>query len=160
MQLAQDHVKVGGLGPWRRVVVRTPDAHQTPILTNLEAGKVGPARLACLVFARWRQENVFKYMGEHHGLDQLVSYTSGPADPDTLVVNPQRKRLDGDIAAKRRELAKLKADLGDVLLDEPKTGSRTAHGLKIAQKGASRSSATSKPTSTGSSPNASRCPNT
>ena len=136
MQIAQDQVQVGGRGPWRRVVVRTPDAHQTPILTNLEEGKVGPARLACLVFARWRQENVFKYMGHHHGLDQLVSYAAGPADPDTLVVNPQRTRLDRDIAAKRKVLAKLKADLGDALLDEPRDGSRTGHGLKIAQKGA------------------------
>ena len=136
MHIAQDQMKVGGRGPWRRVVVRTPDAHQTPILTNLPSGKVGPARLACLVFARWRQENLFKYMGEHHGLDQLVSYASGPADPDTLVVNPQRTRLDRDIATKRRELAKLKAELGDVLLDEPRDRSRTGHGLKIAQKGA------------------------
>ena len=136
MQIAQDHGQVGQTGPWRRVVVRTPDGHQTPILTNLEAGKVGPARLACLVFARWRQENLFKYMGEHHGLDRLVSYTSGPADPDTLVPNPERKRLDRDIATKRRELAKLKAELGDALLDEPKSDSRSAHGLKIAQHGA------------------------
>jgi hypothetical protein len=136
MQIAEDEVKINGRGPWRRVVVRTPDGHQTPILTNLEAGKVGPARLACLVFARWRQENVFKYMGEHHGLDQLVSYTSGPADPDTRVVNPQRKQLDRAIATKRRQLAKLKTELGDVLLDEPRDGSRTGHGLKIAQKGA------------------------
>ncbi|MFU8842046.1 MAG: putative transposase, partial [Nitriliruptoraceae bacterium] len=136
MHIAQDQVQVGGTGPWRRVVVRTPDGHQTPILTNLEEGKVGPARLACLVFARWRQENLFKYMGQHHGLDQLVSYASGPADPDTLVVNPQRKQLDRDIATKRRELAKLKADLGDVLLDEPKIDSRSGHGLKIAQHGA------------------------
>ena len=135
MHIAQDEVTISGRGPWRRVVVRTPDAHQTPILTNLEEGKVGPARLACLVFARWRQENVFKYMGQHHGLDQLVSYASGPADPDMLVVNPQRTQLDRDIAAKRRQLAKLKADLGDVLLDEPRDGSRSGHGLKIAQKG-------------------------
>ncbi len=136
MQIAEDEVTINGRGPWRRVVVRTPDAHQTPILTNLAAGKVGPARLACLVFARWRQGNVFKYMGDHHGLDQLVSYHDGPADPDTLVVNPQRKRLDSAIAAKRRQLAKLKTELGDVPLDEPRTRSRTGHGLKIAQKGA------------------------
>ncbi len=136
MQIAEDHVKVGGRGPWRRVVVRTLDGHQTPILTNLASGKVGPARLACLMFARWRQENLFKYMGEHHGLDQLVSYASGPADPDTLVPNPQRRQLDRDLAAKRTALAKLKAELGDVLLDEPRSGSRSGHGLKIAQKGA------------------------
>lgn len=51
------------------------------------------------------------------------------------MVNPERKRLDGDLAAKRRELAKHKAELGDVLLDEPKTNSRSAHGLKVARQG-------------------------
>jgi len=136
MQLAQDEVTISGAGPWRRVVVRTPNRHQTPILTNLPSNKVGPARLACLMFARWRQENVFKYMGEYHGLDQLVSYAADPADPNMRIANPKRRRLDRDITAQRRELAKLKAELGEVLLDEPRDGSRTAHGLKTTQKGA------------------------
>ena len=133
--LAEDEVKVGRTGPWRRVVVRTKDGHQTPILTSL-GPEVSAARIACLMFARWRQENLFKYMGEHHGLDQLVSYGADPADPDQLIPNPQRKRLDRQIADRRRQLAALKAELGDALLDEPKEGSRSAHGLKIAQGGA------------------------
>ncbi len=93
-QVAEDTAKVGGRGPWRRIVVRTADGHQTPILTNLGA--------------------------------------------DSRVPNPERKRLDREIAARRQELAVLKASLGDVLLDEPKTASRSAHGLKIAQRGAVR----------------------
>jgi transposase len=132
--IATDSVRVAKTGPWRRVVVRTRDGHQTPILTNL-GSEVGAARIACLMFARWRQENLFKYMGAHHGLDQLVSYGADPADADTLVTNPERKRLDRRIAEKRKQLAALKADLGDALLDEPKQG-RSAHGLKIAQAGA------------------------
>jgi transposase len=132
--IAEDRTKVGGTGPWRRIVVRTRDGHQTPILTNL-GPDVGAARIACLMFARWRQENLFKYMRAHHGLDQLVSYGADRADGDTLVVNPERKRLDRQIAEKRKQLAALRADLGDALLDEPKVG-RSAHGLKIAQAGA------------------------
>ncbi|MGH9008561.1 MAG: putative transposase [Acidimicrobiia bacterium] len=132
--LAEDTVKVGKTGPWRRVVIRTKDGHQTPILTNLGA-EVGPARIACLMLARWRQENVFKYMGEHHGLDQLLGYGADPADPDALIPNPQRRRLDRQIAERRKELAKRKATLGDALLEEPKANSRSAHGLKIAQGG-------------------------
>ena len=128
---------VGGSGPWRRIVVRTADGHQTPILTNL-GPEVSAARIACLMFARWRQENLFKYMGAHHGLDRLISYGAEAADADTRIPNPERKRLDREIAARRKELAALKASLGDALLDEPKTGSRSAHGLKIAQRGAVR----------------------
>ena len=132
--IAADEVKVGKTGPWRRVVIRTKDGHQTPIVTNL-GPEIGAARIACLMFARWRQENLFKYMGAHHGLDQLVSYGSDPANGDTLVANPERKRLDRLIAEKRKQLAALRAELGDALLDEPKLG-RSAHGLKIAQAGA------------------------
>jgi transposase len=135
--IAEDEVTVGGSGPWRRIVVRTADGHQTPILTNL-GPEVSAARIACVMFARWRQENLFKYMGAHHGLDQLLSYGAEAADADTRIPNPERKHLDREIAARRKELAVLKADLGDALLDEPKTGSRSAHGLKIAQRGAVR----------------------
>jgi transposase len=135
--IAEDEVTVGGSGPWRRIVVRTADGHQTPILTNL-GPEVSAARIACLMFARWRQENLFKYMGAHHGLDHLLSYGAEAADADTRIPNPERKRLDREIAARRTELAVLKADLGDALLDEPKNGSRSAHGLKIAQRGAVR----------------------
>ena len=97
---------------------------------------IGGASSTGLMFARWRPRNVFTYMGEHHGLDQLVSYAAGPADPDTQVANPKRRRLDPDIATRRRQLAKLKVELGEVGLDEPRDNSRTAHGLKIAQQGA------------------------
>jgi transposase len=136
-QIAEDEVEVGGSGPWRRILVRTPDGHQTPILTNL-GPEVSAARIACLMFARWRQENLFKYMGAHHGLDHLISYGAEAADAETRIPNPERKRLDREIAARRKELAALKATLGDAVLDEPKNGSRTAHGLKIAQRGAVR----------------------
>lgn len=73
LQLAEDHVSIAKSGPWRRVVVRTNDGHQTPILTSL--AEVPAARVAVLMFARWRQENFFKYMKEHLGLDQLLGYS-------------------------------------------------------------------------------------
>lgn len=132
--IATDEVKVGKSGPWRRVVMRTKDGHQTPILTNLGPHTVD-ARVAALMFARWRQENLFKYMGAHHGLDQLISYGYDPADADTLIPNPERKRLDREITEKRKHAVALRAEMGDALMDEPKTG-RRAHGRKIAQSGA------------------------
>ena len=135
MWIAEDTVKVAGAGPWRRIVVRTKDGHQTPILTSL-GERVGGARIACLMFARWRQENFFRYMGEHHGLDQLVSYAYDDANPDQMVPNPERKRLERDLAKLRAKARALMVELGDALLDEPRDGSRSAHGLKVAQKGA------------------------
>jgi transposase len=134
MQLAEDRVRVAQSGPWRRVVVRTKDGHQTPILTSLE--QLPAARVACLMFARWRQENFFKYAGEHQGLDRLLGYAWAEADGARLVPNPERTHLARELRAKRAELSALRAALGQVLLDEPRDASRTAHGLKIAQHGA------------------------
>lgn len=133
MQLTEDQVPVGRSGPWRRIVVRTKDGHQTPILTSLAA--VPAAKITCLIFARWRQENFFKYSTEHHGLDQLLGYAWAEADGARLVPNPERKQVERDLKAKRQELAQREAALGQALLDEPAWG-RSAHGLKIAQGGA------------------------
>lgn len=132
--LAEDTVKVKRTGPWRRVVVRAKKGHQTPILTSL-GPQVPAARIAALMFARWRQENFFKYMGEHRGLDDITSYATEQAGTDIMVMNPSRKALDGRIAEATKCLAALKASLGSALLDEPRAG-RSAHGLKTAQGGA------------------------
>jgi hypothetical protein len=132
---AEDEIHIGGSGPWRRIVVRTKDGHQTPIVTNITSS-LSTARIGCLMFARWRQENFFKYMGAHHGLDALVSYGADEADPTTLVTNPERKRLDRQIADLRRQAAKLREELGEALLDEPREQSRSAHGVKVSQGGA------------------------
>lgn len=135
MMAAEDRAWVNGRGPWRRIVVRRTGGHQVPILTNLGAG-TGSARIACLLFARWRQENLFKYLEAHHGLDQLVSYGAEPADGETVIANPQRRRLERQIAELRKRAAKLKAALGDVVLD--KRDWRSARGLKIAHGKAQR----------------------
>ena len=132
--LAEDRVKVGRSGPWRRIVVRTKDGHQTPVLTSL-GPEVGAVRVAVLMFARWGQENFFKYMGEHHGLDNIVSYKAAPAGQDVTVPNPARKAIDRRIKEARKALGMLKAKLGDAVLDEPKDGGRSVHGLKAAQGG-------------------------
>ena len=133
MWLAEDQTRVGRSDPWRRIVVRTNDGHQTPILTSLK--RPAPAKIACLIFARWRQENFFKYSREHHGLDQLLGYAWAEVDGARLVTNPERKQVERELKAKRRELARQKAEMGQALLDEPRWG-RTAHGIKIAQGGA------------------------
>jgi hypothetical protein len=129
--MAEDRAWVGGKGPWRRVVVRARDGHQTPIITSL--GLRAP-RLACLMIARWRQENLFKYMGTHYGLDQLISYGADPADPKALVPNPEITRLERQIAQARRRAAKLKESLGDSVLEKDR--GRSIRELKTVQRGA------------------------
>jgi len=128
MYLAEDQVKVGYSGPWRRIVVRTKNGHQTPILTSL--ADPAPAKIACLIFARWRQENFFKYSREHQGLDELLSYAWAEADGTRLVPNPERKQVERELKAKRQELARRQAVVGQMLLDESSGSNRTGRGIK------------------------------
>lgn len=133
LRVAEDQAWVNGSGPWRRVVVEGRRGQQVPILTSLGA-KVAPARVACVMFARWRQENFFKYARARQGLDELVSYLADPADPDAMVPNPECAATDRRIAEARRQLNALRAQLGKAAL-EPDRG-RSLRGLKIAQRGA------------------------
>ncbi|EQD35523.1 Transposase, IS4-like domain protein, partial [mine drainage metagenome] len=130
--IAEDQVSVAGSGPWRRIVVRTRNGHQTPILTNLM--DLPAAKVAVLMFARWRQENFFKYMGEHMGLNQLLGYAYQEADGSQLVPNPQRQGVERELKRKRQYLAKLLSKLGQVVLTEPRDSDSTTRRLKVAQQ--------------------------
>jgi len=57
------------------------------------------------MFARWCQENFFKYMREHYALDRLVEHGLEPLPETTRVVNPAWRRLDQTV---RRETALLR----------------------------------------------------
>lgn len=135
LRVAEDQAWVNGSGPWRRIVVEGRRGQQVPILTSL-GPRAAPARVACVMFARWRQENFFKYMRARQGLDEIVSYLADPADPDAVVPNPACAALDRRITEARRQLNALRAQLGKAAL-EPDRG-RSLRGLKIGQRGAVR----------------------
>jgi transposase len=113
--LAQDTVKVGESGPWRRIVIRAPDGHQTPILTSLDAEVVAAARVTALMLARWRQENFFKYARAHLGLDVLTTYAAETAI-DHEVPNPAVKAGTAELKRLRTAAQKLRAALGRTLV--------------------------------------------
>jgi hypothetical protein len=75
--------------------------------------------IAVAMFARWGQENFFRYMREHYGLDRLISYDTEPI-PDTVrVVNPARRELEGKIRTRVGVLARRRAEFGGLTLHEP-----------------------------------------
>jgi predicted nucleic acid-binding Zn-ribbon protein len=61
------------------------------------------------MFARWSQENFFKYMREHYGLDRLVDYGTEEIPDTTPVVNPDYRRLDGQVRSKQGHLTRKRA---------------------------------------------------
>ena len=93
---------------WVREVRKLSDSgHQTSILsTDYQAGYT---RLAVSMFARWSQENFFKYMKQEYGLDRLAEYGTEPVPGPIQTVNPAWRKLDSQLRAmgekQRRQLA-------------------------------------------------------
>ena len=93
---------------WVREVRKLSEGgHQTSILsTNYQADYT---LLAVSMFARWSQENFYKYMRQHYGLDRLAEYGTEPVPDPIQAVNPAWRRLDAQIRAqdgkRRRQLA-------------------------------------------------------
>jgi len=49
------------------------------------------------MFARWCQENFFKYMRKHYGIDDLIAYSAQECPDNIQVVNPEYRDIDGKI---------------------------------------------------------------
>ncbi len=116
MQLAERGTDLGPL--WVREIRRLGrGGHQTSILATDYMSELIP--IAVAMFARWGQENFFRYMREHYGLDRLISYDTEPI-PDTVrVVNPARRQLEGKIRARTGSVCRKRAEFGGLILQEP-----------------------------------------
>ncbi|MCP5015664.1 MAG: hypothetical protein GY938_10375 [Ketobacter sp.] len=55
-----------------------PSGHQVSIVTMKKKDLL--TDIASHMFARWSQENFFKYMMEHYGIDRLIAYELEPVD--------------------------------------------------------------------------------
>ncbi len=100
-----------GRGRLRRISVRTEDGRQI----NLLASSTLPApRLIEIMRGRWCQENGFKYGVERWGINHLDDRKTKQVEPDEIIPNPARNRLDRALRAAyvregdaRRKLAAL-----------------------------------------------------
>ena len=80
----------------RQVTRLTPDTgHQTKVLTT--RADLEPEEVLWRMFARWRQENFFKYMKEEFAVDGLVEYGALPVDPKHERPNPAHRALSNEI---------------------------------------------------------------
>jgi hydroxypyruvate isomerase len=94
----------------REIRRRTKSGHQTSVLSTHDGLEQG--HLAASMFARWSQENFFRYMREHCGLDRIVDYCLDEIPDTTKVVNPTHRHLDGQVRKKVGELTKKQAQFG------------------------------------------------
>lgn len=107
----------------REIRKKTKNGHQTSIITTnytLELVLIG-----LYMFARWSQENFFKYMMENFGIDTLVSYCKEKISDTTILINPAYRELENQLKKITSKLNYRKAkfagmELGEIPIDEKK----------------------------------------
>jgi hypothetical protein len=92
-------------GLWVREVrcIKT-NGQQTSILSTDYQSNLMP--IALELFARWSQENYFKYMRENYNLDRLIDYSTDPIPDTTKVINPEYRTISSKIRSAAATLAR------------------------------------------------------
>jgi hypothetical protein len=120
-------------GFWAREVRHLDQSgHQTSILSTDYLNDI--TRQSAAMFARWNQENFFKYMRHHYGLDRLVEHGVSPLPETTLLVNPAWRALDTQIRRLNTELHRQHAAFSAHIL-RPEENDPTAAARHEAKKG-------------------------
>lgn len=127
--LYEKGTRVRGAGVLRTVVVEDEDS-QIPVLTN--STDLASAKVVHLLKMRWRQENSFKYLSEHYGVEQLIQYGATYSEDERLVENPARAKLRKKIDELQAEIVFKEAELGQALEFNDEKVRRTARGVKLA----------------------------
>jgi hypothetical protein len=121
MQLAERGARLSNNVWLREIRKLTASGHQTSILTtNFQAPMT---TLAVSLFARWSQENFFRYMRQHYSLDRLIEYGTEPIPDAISVVNPPWRQLDSQIRSQTGQRHRLAAQFGALALSEDPTES-------------------------------------
>jgi hypothetical protein len=68
------------------------------------------------MFARWSQENFFKYMREQYNLDGLVDYSPDQIPDTTEVVNPAYREVDGEVKKLAARLGRRRCECSRIVL--------------------------------------------
>jgi hypothetical protein len=90
MELCEQKIELGGY-VLREVRRLSKNGHQTAIITNNPIIKT--KEIAGRMFARWSQENFFRYLIQDYDFDKMVSYGVETIDMEKEVVNPQYRKL-------------------------------------------------------------------
>lgn len=108
MKLQQKEVELDGVS-MKEVRKLNEGGHQTSILTT--HANMSILSIALHMFARWAQENFFKYMIQEYAFDRLIQYTVDQVDKNIVVVNREYSNLTYRLKKVREKLARRKARL-------------------------------------------------
>jgi len=112
MEIAEKNIVLDGV-ELREVRKSNSDKHQTSIITNNK--KIDTKSTAISMFARWSQENFFKYLRENYDMDRMSYYITNEVDKELTVVNPIYSKLTYKIKKLKEKINRRKLKLFDLI---------------------------------------------
>lgn len=110
---------------WVREIRKLTDSgHQTAIICTEYSDQVHS--LAVQMFSRWCQENFFRYMMQHFGLDALTGYYNEEADETKSIINPEYRKLEAQIKSKAGKLGRQYRKFAEITLSAAPEQNETA----------------------------------
>lgn len=98
----------------REIRSKSKSGHQTSIVTTNYTLSI--IMIGLYMFARWSQENFFKYMMQEFGIDTLVSYFKEKITDTTLLMNPEYRVLENARKKITSKLNRIKAKFATLTL--------------------------------------------
>jgi len=114
MKLAEKKIMLKGIEV-REIRKLTEIGHQTSIITTDFIPEI--TVIAANMFARWSQENFFKYMREHFGIDRLIEYGVEEINDTVEVLNPEYRTIESQVKSTRQKIVKKEAEFGRISLN-------------------------------------------
>ena len=140
MLLAERRVELSADGGRTKVAAREirrlqkgeKSHHQTAMVTSDMATPM--EKCAVLMFARWNQENYFKYMVGEYGLDHLLEHATSGLSLSESVVNPRWRELKRQARSVQGKLDSLTRRFRRTYEDLPENGEGRRYEAKKARK--------------------------
>lgn len=99
----------------REIRKKSESGHQTAIITT--NFMLATVLVGLYMFARWSQENFFKYMIENFGIDTLVSYLKQKVDDTAQMINPLYRTIETEQKKLTSKLNVLKTKFAGLVLE-------------------------------------------
>ena len=107
----------------REIRSKSKSGHQTSIVTTNYTLSI--IMIGLYMFARWSQENFFKYMMQEFGIDALVSYFKEKITDTTSLINPEYRMLENTRKKITSKLNRAKAKFATLTLQSESIDEKT-----------------------------------
>jgi hypothetical protein len=106
MHLCEQNTNLGGHA-FREIRRLSAGGHQTAIITTHPS--IETATVAGRMFARWGQENFFRYLIADYDFDKMAEFGVQELNPEKLVVNPEYRSLTHQLKKINEKIGRLEA---------------------------------------------------